>query len=160
MTCFELWRAASSHTSQQVGAGSFGQHLWLSKPFSLLENVSATLPVSIEAGELTFCTTPPIWEPHPRTSQRLQNFDILPLSVEYTDKMSVYTIVDETTDLLIHATSLHPLDASCLQRSFCTYSCVWELFCLQLKLFCLQLELFYVQLKLFSYSGRMRLIST
>ena len=33
-------------------------------------------------------------------------------------------------------------EASCLQWSLFTYSCVWELFCLQFELFCLQLKLF------------------
>ena len=46
------------------------------------------------------------------------------------------------------------LEASCLQQSFSTYSCVLELFCLQLELLYLQLELFYLQLKFFAYSGK------
>ena len=41
------------------------------------------------------------------------------------------------------------LEASCLQGSFFTYTCVWELFCLQLELCCLQFGLFGLQLELF-----------
>ena len=40
------------------------------------------------------------------------------------------------------------LDASCLQLSFFTYSCVLELSYVQFELFCLQLKILYLQLKL------------
>ena len=52
------------------------------------------------------------------------------------------------------------LEASSLQWSFFTYSCVWELFCLHFELLYLQFELYQLQLKLFAYSGKVLLISS
>ena len=49
------------------------------------------------------------------------------------------------------------LEVSCLQWSFFTYSCVWDLFYLQLQLFRLQFSLFAYSWSFFACSGKVHL---